>query len=85
MVAFVIKSRRFVVRITNFIYPSLYESGESLTFVLFELPLREVELSLRLLQVPFQIGNLGSTGSSRKQHSLLIQNNTYNETPADFN
>ena len=53
VVSSVTKSRRFVVRITNFIYHSLYESGESLTFVLFKLPPREVELSLRLLQALF--------------------------------
>ena len=61
----------------QFCISSNTEERELLTLVLFELPLREVELSLRLLQVPLQIGNLGSTGSSSKQHSLLIHNNTY--------
>ena len=36
------------------------------------MPLREAELSLGLLQVPFESGNLGRAGSSGKQHCLLI-------------
>ena len=51
-------------------------NGVSLTFVLFELPLREAELSLYLLQVPFKSGDLGRTGSSGKQHRLLIHIDT---------
>ena len=51
--------------------------GVSLTFVLFELPLREAELSLGLLQVPFESGDLGRAGRSGKQHFLLIHIHTY--------
>ena len=43
-----------------------------LTFVLFELPLREAELSLGLLQVPLESGDLRRAGGGGKQHRLLI-------------
>ena len=51
--------------------------GVSLTFVLFELPLREAELLFGLLQVPFESGDLCCAGSSGKQHRLLIHIDTY--------
>ena len=51
--------------------------GVSLTFVLFELPLREAELLFGLLQVPFESGNLRCAGSSSKQYRLLIHIDTY--------
>ena len=51
--------------------------GASLTFVLFELPLREAELLFGLLQVPFESGDLCYAGSSGKQHRLLIHIDTY--------
>ena len=77
MVASVTKSQCFAVRIINFIYHSLYERGESFTFALFELPPREIELSVRLLQVLFQSGDLGRMDCSGKQHILLIYIQTY--------
>ena len=51
--------------------------GVSLTFVLFELPLREAELLFGLLQVSFESGDLCHAGSSGKQHRLLIHIGTY--------
>ena len=50
--------------------------GVLLTFVLFELPPREAELSLGLLQVPFESGDLCCAGTSSKQHRLLIHTDT---------
>ena len=52
-------------------------NGVSLTFVLFKLPLRKVELLFGLLQVPFEYGDLHCAGSSGKQHRLLIHMDTY--------
>ena len=60
--------------IFSFIY---HTDGVSLTFVLFELPLREAELLFDLLQVPFESGDLRCAGSNGKQHCLLIHIDTY--------
>ena len=77
MVAPVTQSRRFGVRLANFVYPQVHKRGELLTLALFELPLREAELSLCLLQVPFMSGDLARACNSGKQHCLLIHMHTY--------
>ena len=51
-------------------------NGVSLTFVLFEMPLHEAELSLGLLQVPLESGDFRRAGSSGKQHRLFIHIDT---------
>ena len=60
------------VSLANFFSSIRHMNGVSLTFVLFELPLREDELLFGLLQVPFESGDLCCAGSSSKQHRLLI-------------
>ena len=52
-------------------------NGVSLTFVPFELPLREAELPMGLLQVPLESGYFCSAGSSGNQRRLFIHTNTF--------
>ena len=65
-----------LVSIINFFSSIRHTDGVSLTFVLLELLLHEVELFFGLPQFALESGNLGCAGSSGKQHCLLIHIDT---------